>query len=338
MNVTIVCRDLPGGWLPDDVERGLGGSEEGIVCFAEALARAGSTVRVHHPRPPDAGDAQVRNGVSWQPRSRFDPRRRHDVLISYREPALWHTQQQCRVGLHWSVDVETPWHPAAVAQLSAYVCLSHWGLARQVWVPQPLARVIPYGVDLDLLDAHPCEPEPHTWLYCSSYDRGLETLLADWPRIREHEPETRLRVAYGWGTFDRYRGQTEEGRAFKRRIEAGLRQAGITHLGHIDPCELAREYWRASVWVHPLNRPDSEMFCLNAVKARYCGAVPLIIAEGALKETASTHLDYRHFVATGEYRERCSGWPPAPTRRWDDVVAQYWMPLLTAEPAREGAA
>ena len=298
--------------------------------MAEALARAGTQVRMGHPRPEGADPHGEHNGVMYYRRADFQPQARRDVLLSYREPKLW-LQPGLRPGgvnIHWSVDVEPPWRPEAVALLDHYVCLTHWARARQVWVPESLARVIPYGIDTALLDAQRREQEPGLALYCASPDRGLETLLEDWPKILEHRPETRLNVAYGWRLFDGYTRGSPAAVAFKRKMEKLLKQDGVRWLGELSRAEIAAEYWRAQYWVHPLNRPDSELFCLNALKARHCEAIPVVNPVGALAETAPPFIPYERWIAGGEAIVETLGQNEPPTLQWDQIVERYWKPLF----------
>lgn len=330
MIIDIITNDVPGGWLPEQLPQGLGGSEESIILFAEALVRAGHGVTIHHPRP-DPRAAEERNGVAYMDRTRWRIDGHRDVLITYREWRLWWAQQAPPPGslnIHWSVDAEPPWPHGALNRLHRYVCLTHWARSRQVWLPERLAQVIPYGIDLATLDANRREQEPGLALYCSSPDRGMETLLRDWAKIRAKRPELRLRCAYGWELFDRYTQGRPGAVAWRREMEQLFHQDGIEWLGKLGPAQIAQEYWRAQYWVHPLNRADSEMFCLNALKAKHCGAVPAVIPIGALAETAPPFIPYERWVKGSEEIVPDAGQPVPETLDWDAVVNRWWLPLF----------
>ena len=51
-------------------------------------------------------------------------------------------------------------------------------------------------------------------------------------------------------------------------------------------------YWKSEYWVLPLNNPQSELFCLNAIKAQYCGSIPVVRRVGALQETVNQFIDW----------------------------------------------
>ena len=93
MHIQIYMNEVAGGWLPDDIDRFLGGSEELIVLLAEALVRYGFRVTVYHNRPLDCGIQQredvERNEVYYLPRERAtlgkDPQ--NEVLITFKDPS-----------------------------------------------------------------------------------------------------------------------------------------------------------------------------------------------------------------------------------------------------------
>lgn len=94
---------------------------------------------------------------------------------------------------------------------------------------------------------------------------------------------------------------------------------------------MARAYWRAQYWLLPLEAPDAELFCLNALKARWCGATPVIHRRGALANTVDIWHPYDRFVATpaaalGPPLRAAA--PAVPILDWDEVVDRYWIPLL----------
>lgn len=114
-------------------------------------------------------------------------------------------------------------------------------------------------------------------------------------------------------------------------MEKLLKQDGVRWLGELSREEIAREYWRAQYWVHPLNRPDSELFCLNALKAKHCEAIPVVNPVGALAETAPPFIPYERWIAGGEAIVETLGHDEPPTLRWDQIVERYWKPLLESQ-------
>jgi hypothetical protein len=344
MRVEIYTNAVAGGWLPGDLETFLGGSEEVIVLFARELSRRGCEVVVYHTRPLGVGDRMVRDAsgsgapVTYLDRQLFDAHAEHDVLITWKDRRPWQIGAKARVAIHWSSDVEPPWHAASLDALDHFICLTPYHRGRLPWLRDDLARVIPHGIDWEHLNSNRRLP----WgfekaLYCSSPDRGLERLLADWPRIREQHHGLELRVAYGWGLFDRIHGGNPAARVWKEPIEMLLRQEGVSYLGQLTRAAISEEYSYAHYWLLPLERPDAELFCLNAVKAQLAGCMPIINKIGGLQDTVRWGQDYPAFVSGEDYGGVMSpGFNPGDFD-WSAIVEKHWLPLLEAAAAKEAA-
>lgn len=335
MRLEILTNHVAGGWLPSDLATGLGGGEECIVLFAEALARCGISPTVFLNPPTFDFQSFSVNGVTYRARADFDAHKPRDVLITWKASTPWAVNASAALRIHWSSDVEPAWQASTLRSIDYFVCFSKFHRSRLSWLPDDKACVFPLGIDKAYLDAHKCEREQNTALYCSSYDRGLEALLIDWPEICRLHPEIELRVAYGWRVFDAVTGIVRgEGSpaalAFKERINGLLQQKGITVLGQISLHEMAFEYHRAEYWIHPLNSPDAELFCLNAIKARHCGAMPIVNRIGALQNTVGQWVPYHRFSRRPGW-EVISGKDAAdivPVLDWDEVVDRYWLPMI----------
>lgn len=322
--IDLWCNFVAGGWSPYDLESGLGGSEECVVLWARALAARGHRVTVYH-NPPRSLDAVDLHGVSYRPHFRFDPEARRDVLVTWKSPHPWALGARAARRIHWSSDVERPWPARILKQLDAFVCLTPYHLGTMPWLPGRLARVVPHGIDLAQLGQFRSGKVPGRALYASSPDRGLLTLLRDWPRIRLEHPGLTLEIAYGWRRFTACQAGHAEARVFRAAMERLMGQEGIVPRGQISRAEIAAAYWQAEYWLHPLNRAESELFCLNALKARHCGALAVVNRIGALEDTVSRWIDYPRFVrGDGEIQDA----PPHSLLGWDEAVANHWEPLF----------
>lgn len=316
---------VAGGWEPEELETGLGGSEEVLVLWSAALAARGHRVRVYrNPRRESA--ARRHRGVTWLPHAAFDPFERRDVLVSWKSPHPWRVGARARTRLHWSSDVEPPWSAAMLAQVDAVVALTPYHRSRLDWLPETKARVIPHGIDLAQLEAHRVGRVAGRALYCSSPDRGLETLLREWPRLRAlhreaGHPGLELDVCYGWRLFEAITAGDPAAEGWRAELERLLAQPGIRNCGQVSRAELARAYWAAEYWLLPLAHADSELFCLNALKAQHAGALPVVNRIGALADTVTRWVDYADFR---EARSTIHEAPPFPALGWDAVVERFW--------------
>ena len=322
--IDLWCNFVAGGWSPYDLESGVGGSEECIVLWASALAARGHRVTVYH-NPPRSVEAGELRGVSYRPHFRFDPDARRDVLVTWKSPHPWALGARAGRRIHWSSDVERSWPGRVLKALDAFVCLTPYHRGAMTWLPDRLARVVPHGIDLGQLDQFRCGKVPGRALYASSPDRGLLTLLRDWPRLRLERPGLSLEVVYGWQRFLACQAGRAEARVFRAAMDRLMGQEGIVARGQVSRAEMAAAYWQAEYWMHPLNRAESELFCLNALKAAHCGALAVVNRIGALQDTVTRWVEYRGFVrGDGESRES----NPYPVLSWADVIARHWEPLF----------
>src|SRR3990167_8289163 len=303
--IHIFTNDYPGGWMPQDLGTGLGGSEECIIGLASALAKTGAEVIVWHTQPkPDSLFAPQTEyqGVTYRHRELFTLEEvRDSTLITWKDHSPHEAIRQQRIPcrhIHWTADVEPPWN---VDGLDAYVCISKFHLNRTVWMPgwfnngARFAFDFPLGVDLHHLMIHKQAKVPGTMLYSDSPDRGLTPLLRNWPGIRSHFPLLKLRITYGFDSFDRFSGLTPSARALKDELVSLLRQDGIEPLGRISLDQMVEEYWKAQYWCLPLVKADAALNSLNAQKAQLAGCIPVVNKFAALKEVVGPYIPFEEF-------------------------------------------
>jgi glycosyltransferase involved in cell wall biosynthesis len=325
MQIDLYTNTVAGGWLPTD--EFLGGSEESLVLWAEALTRKGHEVTIYLNTPDNL--VGFHEGVCYRRKEEFDFSEYRECLITFKDPKPWLMGSRAKIRLHWSGEVEPGIH-SWVRGLTSLICISDYHLSRLEGLPEGIGKAFPLGVDLIHLDKQKVDKVDNTMLYCSSPDRGLEQLLRDWPKIRENHPDLELRVAYGWKNFDACTQGDPQAQRFKSHLLQGMQREGIVNLGELSRDQIAQEYWRAEYWVLPLQNPDSELFCLNAIKARHCGAMPVVNRIGALKNTVGKWHKYNLFINSGEpiTTNRLSFNETYPVQSWDQVIEQYWELLI----------
>src|ERR1039458_2065317 len=127
----------------------------------------------------------------------------------------------------------------------------------------------------------------HSVGYFSSYDRGLECLLALWPRIREQVPDATLDIYYGWDTFDKMFAQGPGGMKWKwgviRRL-SDLKDQGVTEHGRVSNEALAKAMQEIEVHAYPT--AFTEIHCITALKTAEAGMHQVHTGVAALKEGA----------------------------------------------------
>lgn len=120
----------------------------------------------------------------------------------------------------------------------------------------------------------------HKLFWGSSYDRGLDILLAMWPKIRAKYPDAELHIAYGWEVFDKITLNNAERQEWKKNMEVLMTQPGITHYGRLGKAELKDIRSKCGIWAYPTT--FTEIFCITALECQSQGVVPVVSKLAAL--------------------------------------------------------
>jgi hypothetical protein len=322
--VKIFTNHVEGGWSPFDLDGMLGGSEECVVLLSEALRRKNYKVIVYHTQKLGDNDACLKNGVTYKAREKANCFS-DDIFITFKDATPWKHGARAKVRIHWSSDVERQWDTELI---DWFVNLTPYHQSRNIFVPSYKSKIIPHGIDINSLIANNCnleDIETDTLLYCSSPDRGLSQLLTDWEWIKTNNPKIKLKITYGFDLFDKIVGKN--GDKFKKSIMKHIEKYDdIKFLGTLTRREMEMEYWKTQYWVLPLSNPDSELFCLNALKTKFCGAKPIVNKIGALKNTVGTYIPYLNFI-DGNLKEIQEN-RNVRIMNWDQIVTKYWIPLF----------
>ena len=325
--IKIFTNQVYPAWEPDDLQNFLGGSEELIIYLAEGLTRANYDVEVYHSARSQ--DKKVINDVVYYPReqAKCDS---NDIFITFKDNTPWLNGARGKLNIHLTADIESSWgmNPRIgkmnIESIDHFVNISHYQRRKNIFVPFQKEHAFPLGVDIESLDRNKQDQISDTLLYCSSPDRGLIQLLTDWQAIKQKQPQFKLKIAYGWRYFN---FQNLQLRQFKNKINELVKQPDIEYMGTLTKDEIEREYWKAQYWILPLNNPDSELFCLNAVKSQYCECVPIVNKIGALTETVGDYIPYQDLRAGKMTIKPDKGvWSKAKT--WDEMVNKYWLPEI----------
>lgn len=321
----IFTNEVYQGWSPEDLQNFLGGSEECVVLLAEAFNRKGFDVSVFHTQKEEKD--LIFNGVKYfnRPKAKCES---EDIFITFKDPIPWINGARAKKNIHWSSDIERPWGidiqgNLHVNKVDFFINLTSYHQYKNAFVPPTKGYIIPHGIDIANLDKNKTEKIKNSLLYCSSPDRGLYQLLIDWKKIKERQPDLKLKIAYGWGNFQL---QNLNIRRFKVQIEDLLKQDDIEFLGVLNRDQIEKEYWKAEYWILPLHNPDSELFCLNAIKSKYCGCKHIVNKIGGLKDTVWEYIPYKNFIFNNLDIIQDSGIVNVAT--WDEIVERYWLPIL----------
>lgn len=178
------------------------------------------------------------------------------------------------------------------------VCVSNWHkqwTAENDGVPLEKIAVIPNFLMRENFRERPAR-DRHRFIYASSPDRGLITLLEIWPKIREVYPDAVLDTFYGWGAFTSLSGgRSQEGgdwvrrhRKMRRRFLEIGNQPGVTHHGMVPQKELNHWMMRSSAWLYPSDYLETD--CNTAREMLAAGCVPVCTPVAGLLESAKSEI------------------------------------------------
>jgi SAM-dependent methyltransferase len=304
-------------WKPTDPdEKGLGGSETWAAKTAREFRKLGHPVVVY------AESTGVWEGVIYRHYSLFSPQTpflgspawltmvsRQTAMLDER-PATEHFWFMAH-----DVDYGEEMTPARWANIDRYFVLSEWqhrhtlevyrndDEENALFMPMPFewqAKISRFsnGIEPSFFKVPidekgwAVERVPHSFIWSSSPDRGLDHLLDQWEDIRDMWPDATLDIYYGWDNVDALMGPARPWlQPFKARIMSLLKQDGITWHGRIGQRQLAQEMLKHQFWLYPSllpvelgSKPWNETFCITALEAQLAGVFPIFPRYGALPE------------------------------------------------------
>jgi len=270
------------GWTGSDYDKGRSGaSEELLTQLARKLAKDGHNVTIYRNGVNGNFD-----GVNYLSFGDFKPYLPTDIFISFKNKNSLIESVNAKKKFHWSAEIEDLKPFKSLANNLITMSNFHFNSCGSV------GQYIYNFVDFDEMDRYRINKVPNTALYSSSYDRGLEEILLNWPRFREALQLEKLTVIYGWKMINEICKVNPKLIPWRAKIQELLKQDGIEELGEVSKQKMIELYWQSQYWVHPVNNPQSELFCVNAVRAQYTGCLPVVRRIGALQETVNQFVDF----------------------------------------------
>jgi glycosyltransferase involved in cell wall biosynthesis len=261
-----------GEWDPES--KGLPGSEESVVFISQELADLGYQVVVFGSPPATSRHCAPDANPRWV---RYDSNDGtvFDVAIAWRLPyAAQELRARGKSVYLWPWD--TLWLPVTQEQATAWddvLWVSDWQREQWVSVNPAFAKytnIFYAGIMPEQFQPVTERKNPYSCIYGSNYARGLEVLLDVWPKVKERFPQATLDIYYGWQSWGDLSPATEA----KLRDQIA-KLPGVQEHGRVDHETLNRAYERSSFWTYPCTYPET--FCITALRAQLCGAVPVII-------------------------------------------------------------
>jgi glycosyltransferase involved in cell wall biosynthesis len=306
-SIAFYTNPLPEVWHPSTIETdGAGGSETAVVKIAQRFAADDWRVAVFGTPGKLRGEFE---GVEYWDSTEFLPNEKFTVFVSSRSAQPFYADLQAKFTCLWMHDVNMHEQLFPIMHVPNKILgVSNWHaghLARTYSIPSTKLGVMPNGIDIEnypeaWTDRGPIE-DPR-FIYSSSPDRGLETLVSLWPVIKRMWPGATLDIFYGWNMFDKAiemhaRAGSPAEHALRQLKDRILNQiqwlgedSGITQRGRINQKELALWQSKADVWFYPT--AFMETFCITAIENQAAGVLPLTSNLAGLKEAVAS-LDLR---------------------------------------------
>lgn len=180
MKINILVNYVNGGWSPKSTR--LGGTEEGVVRWADEMAKMGHEVTVFHN-----GDHGTYGDVDYEPREDYIGD--CDITINVK------SFEVDPIGPTVYLTNETDADMKDLSKFDAVIWPSEWA-ATHIPVNNHNIYILPYGCDTEKIYYDPSLKVPKRCLYASSPDRGLGTVYAAWPEIQLAHPDAELIVTY----------------------------------------------------------------------------------------------------------------------------------------------
>jgi glycosyltransferase involved in cell wall biosynthesis len=274
------------GWSAKDIKTGIGGSEEKLIELSKELAKD-YWVTIYHN-----GEHGLFDEVFYEDHSSFEPWEHVDVFISFKNREILKQSINADKIFHWTTEIENWNIPMNQDHIDKIICISDYHRSRMVGDSKKFITSYLWADFRKLDEVQNIEKEKGSMLYSSSFDRGLEDLLRSWSSVKEKLGVNTLYITYGWNYFDSMAKSRPEMYQWKAQMEKLMGQEGIKVLGRQSEEEMNKLYMKSEYWILPLNNPDSELFCINAIKAQYCGCKPVVRRIGALQETVNHFIDW----------------------------------------------
>jgi len=278
-------------------ENGAGGAETCIMELAPRFAADGWRTVVFGTPGEYRG---IYDGIEYWDAKEWIAQEPFTVFCSSRSPLPFDSEINAKLKLLWMHDVNLG------AQFLEYkdkpdriIALSDWHkqhLMKLYDIKADKFEIMPNGINIDRfqIDRSNDPDNAPKFIWMSSPDRGLDTLLSMWPLIKNEFPEATLEIYYGWVMIDKiieqYRSAgSQHGwlELLKNRVEnqlnfLGREKGGIYWKGRVPPDELRDALYRANYW--PYSTQFMETFCISALQAQAAGVIPITSNLAALKE------------------------------------------------------
>jgi predicted SAM-dependent methyltransferase/glycosyltransferase involved in cell wall biosynthesis len=259
-------------------ERGLSGSDLGVVVTAQKLAKLGHDVSLFTFHVPGTKPAEWEGVKLYHYEDRLTViDQSFDAMVSWNEPDVFRglptnkvriCQQMlndfgyCQSGFDDLVDIWTSPSDMHCQWLQKYLPSNKW-------------RILPLGSEPTWFTPTPKVPGSVSWI--SSPDRGLHLLLQEWPNIKKMVPDATLKVFYHINDIPDQCVELSRRVKYIKYALNKLNDYGVQHVGSVSRQQIAEELSKTMVMVAPLSTVSpTEGFSVSTIEALTAGCLPIV--------------------------------------------------------------
>ncbi len=257
-NIAIWCGNSLEQWGDKTLDdQGMGGSETAVIYIARYLSDMGYSVDVFNMCGKYEG--LVNSNLGYWRAEWFNPKDPYDLVISWRQPALASIKDcGAKKKVMWCHDLhyKDQITKETAAFFDYFIPVSNWhaGYLKKVYDFLPKRKMFPIenGINVELFKDTQ-EKNWNRWVYSSSPDRGLDTLIGIFKEVQQHIPEIELRVYYGWENTDKVVQMGNMNLAiYKQKLMEDIgKSQNIFWEGRIKQSALADELLKSGCFYYP---------------------------------------------------------------------------------------
>ncbi len=291
-SIAVYCGPTAESWTPDSQNNGgIGGSETAVIELTNRLAEDGWNITVYNQcdAPPEG---KRYSKVLYKNYWTFNVDDEFDVLWVWRLPELFDYDLNARLKILDLHDTMSPadFTPERVAKMDKIFVKTNFHRSLYPKIADDKFVIVGNGIDLKRFEGK-AEKDPHRFMYSSTPNRGLDTLLKMWPKIKEKIPEATLHVYYGWNTFYKLEKNNPERMMWMKKVQEMMKQDGVVDHGRVGQKELAQDMLKTSFWLYPTDFPEID--CITAKEMQAAGVYPITSGYAALEESQISGMKVR---------------------------------------------
>ena len=251
---------------------GVGGAELALLTLCEGWHNSGHDVRLYN-------NPINENGRTFEqlPVDRYDPYENRDVVVVFRSPnprvdgskglKVWWSCDQFTVGDYGEFQNHVD-KIVTISPFHAKYFKDRYEILNTITIDLPV-RTWDYRERI--------EKVPHSLIFCSVPDRGLQILLPMLERIEKDVPDVSLTITSDYRLWGAPSALNEQ------FVSKCLGKSNIKFLGAVPRREMVQEQLKAEIQAYPC--VYDELFCYSVAECSVAGAYPITPPIGALETT-----------------------------------------------------